>query len=70
MVKFTSFGFRIVALLLSFLYLAALPLSCLMGFSLKGPTLQDSITITAHAGCMGQPENTVTDMEAGVAAGA
>lgn len=70
MVKITSFGFRIVALLLSFLYAAAFPLSCLMGFSLKGPTLQDTVTVTAHAGCMWLPENTVTDMEAGVAAGA
>lgn len=70
MAKITSFGFRIFALLLSLLYMAALPLSFLWAPVPTEPPLHGSVTVTAHTGYMGLAENSVAAMEAGVAAGA
>ena len=70
MAKLTSFGFRIAALIFSILYAAALPFAWTWAPGLRGPSLNGRVTVTAHSGCMRQPENTVRSMEAGVAAGA
>ena len=67
---FTAAFYKGVSLFFSLLYTAVLPLSCLSGAVVKGPALQDAVTVTAHAGCMGLPENSVIAMEMGVAAGA
>ena len=70
MAKLTSFGFRIAALIFSILHAAALPFAWTWAPGLRGPSLNGRVTVTAHSGCMRQPENTVRSMEAGVAAGA
>ena len=66
---FTAAFYKGVSLFFALLYTAVLPLSCLSGAVVKGPALQ-GVTVTAHAGCMGLPENSVVAMEMGVAAGA
>ena len=66
---FTAAFYKGVRLFFALLYTAVLPLSCLSGAVVKGPALQ-GVTVTAHAGCMGLPENSVVAMEMGVAAGA
>ena len=67
---FTGILYKGDCLFFSLLYTALLPLSCLSGTAVKGPALQDAVTVTAHSGCMGLPENSVIAMEMGVAAGA
>ena len=71
MAKITS-GFFKKALLTFLLLLAALLLllTCVSGFALRGSALQGRVTVTAHSGCIGIPDNSVAAMRAGVAAGA
>ena len=47
---FTAAFYKGVSLFFSLLYTAVLPLSCLSGAVVKGPALQDAVTVTAHAG--------------------
>ncbi len=64
MVKVLTFLYRAVAIVLAGFYFIGLPVK------IKGRPLGDKITVTAHAGCMELPMNSVEAMEAGVAAGA
>ena len=62
--KILAFFYKTVALLLAGLYAAGLPVK------VRGKALSGSVTVTAHSGCMGMPDNSIEAMEAGVAAGA
>ena len=70
MVTFTSFVFKIISLLLSLLYIVEIPLSGLPALLQEEAPLQRCVTVTAHSGCIGLPDNSIEAMDAGVAVGA
>ena len=56
--------YRWIALFLAALYSIGLPLQ------VRSRPLSKEVTITAHSGCMGYPDNSIEAMEAGIAVGA
>ena len=70
MSRLTSVFFRIISLFLSLLYLAVKPLTALGGLTRQEASLFGCVTVTAHSGCIGLPDNSVLAMAAGEAAGA
>ena len=65
MLKLTAIFSKLIAMLLSSIFMIGLPMA-----GMPAPTLWGGVTITAHSGALGLPDNSIIAMAAGAAAGA
>lgn len=65
MLYFTAVFSKLIAMLLSTIFMIGLPMA-----GMPAPTLRGGVTITAHSGAVGLPDNSIAAMAAGAAAGA
>ena len=65
MIRLTAVFSRLLAMLLSLVFMAGLPMA-----GMPTPSLRGGVTVTAHSGALDLPDNSIDAMAAGAAAGA